>query len=112
MKNTGKPGSHTILNFEEHTGSDTPLAEWAQDFLAAAPLLIMDVEGLNFDSRLIGELINLHREFSAIWKDQPHRLVLVNLTDFSDMVFNQVKLSHIIHRYGTVSEALADSLAP
>jgi hypothetical protein len=109
MKNTGQPGSHTILNFVDPTGSDTPFAEWAKDFLDAAPVLILDVEGLNFDSRLIGELINLHRSFSAVWEDQPHRLALVNLTDFSNMVFDTVKLSHIIHRYESVSEALADS---
>ena len=108
MKNTGKPGSHTILNFEDHTGSGTPLVEWAGDFLDAAPVLILDVEGLNFDSQLIGELINLHRSFTSAWEDQPHRLALVNLTEFSNMVFDQVKLSHIIHRYKSVSEAVAD----
>ncbi|MEE8434027.1 MAG: hypothetical protein V3S64_04490 [bacterium] len=109
MKNTGQPGSHTILKFDEYSGSDTPMAECAENFLDAAPVLILDVEGLNFDSRLIGELINLHRSFSAVWKDQPHRLALVNLTEFSVMVFDQVKLSHIIHRYKSVAEVLADS---
>lgn len=108
MKKTGKPGSHTVLKYEDHIGSDSTLAEWAHDFLDAAPVLILDVEGLNFDSRLIGELINLHRSFSGVWGDQTHRLALVNLSDFSKIVFDTVKLSHIIYRYGTVSEALAD----
>ena len=109
MKNTGKPGSHTILKFDEYSGSDTTLTQWTEKFLDAAPFLILDVEGLNFDSRLIGELINLHRYFSNAWEDQPTRMALVNLSDFSKTVFNTVKLHHIIKCHDSISEALENS---
>lgn len=106
MKNTGKPGSHTVLKFDKYSSNDTTLTQWSEKFLAAAPFLILDVEGVNFDSRLIGELINLHRSFTKVWEDKPTRLALVNLSDFSKIVFDTVKLSNIIERYESVSEAL------
>lgn len=108
MKNTGKSGLYTQLKFEGHLGGDDQIAGLVHGYLDASPVLILDVEGVNFDSKMIGELINLHRAFEKVWGEQPHRIALLNVSEFSNMIFNQVKLDQIIFRCNSVDEALND----
>ena len=107
MQNTGEPGSHTILKADFHPGDDISFSECAKPHFDAAPVLILDAEGINFDSMLIGELVNLQREFEKAWSGRETRLILVNLSDFNKRVFEQVHLENIFHIHDTIQEALA-----
>ena len=108
MKTSGVEGSYTVFKIEGKSWGSASFSQEAMTFIGEAPMLILDVEDLNFDSMLIGELVVLQRELTQYWGDTPSRLAVVNLNEFSQRVFGQVKLDHILHFYPTVSDALKD----
>lgn len=83
----------TFLKLKVNSQSGQSLSEQAKPFLTQNPNLILDVEGIQFTSLTIGELVNLHQVFTNHWGERPHRILLVNMTDFSREVFRRVKLN-------------------
>ena len=107
MKNLKLDQSYTILKLSESMGAGSVLEEQIADHIHSSPLLILDVEGILFNSMLIGEIINLCMVFEAHWKDTRHRIALVNLTHTSRAAFERMHLQGRVQLCDSLGDALA-----
>ncbi|MBI3992594.1 MAG: hypothetical protein HY342_04930 [Candidatus Lambdaproteobacteria bacterium] len=83
-----------------------PLVEQLRPYLENTPNIVLDVEGIDFTSMLIGELANLARDFDKLWVNQPHGMAMTNLKPSSRQVMEAVKFDHIIPIARNYNEAL------
>ena len=79
-------------------------------YLEPSPHLILDVSGIQFNSMLIGEIVNLHQRYEKRWKGRWQRIALVNLTDTSRAVFERVRLEKFFAIFDSLAEACNDAL--
>ena len=96
----------TILKLTDSAPAQTTLTDQVSPFLIQAPHLVLDVEGIQFNSMLIGELVNVHRTFEERWRDEEHHIALVNLSEVSRAVFERVRLTEMFPVFGSIGEAL------
>jgi len=106
MKTLQLKNAYTVLRLTDVAPAQSTLTDQVEPFLGQSPQLVLDVDGIQFNSMLIGELVNVHRSFEARWKDQEHRIALVHLSDVSRSVFERVRLTEMFPIYGSVGEAL------
>lgn len=98
----------TLLRLVSDDGpAGATLPEQARAYLATCPYLLLDVRGVQFNSMMIGEIVNLYSAFSNLWQGRTHRLALVNADDFSRRVFETTHLTERIPVYASLDEALA-----
>ncbi len=98
----------TVIRLQQITNSNSSLEEQAAPYLAQNPFLLLDVEGLQFTSMNIGELVNLKGAFSKIWEPSPHRLGLLNLNSEGQQVFKISKLDQELPMFDSVAEAFKE----
>ncbi len=95
----------TVLKLTDSANLSATLGEQIRPYLETTPELILDVSGIQFNSMLIGEIVNLHQRFEQRWKERKHRIALVNLTDTSRAVFERVRLEAYFSIFDSVAEA-------
>lgn len=106
MKTLQLEQAHIVLRLTDTELSAQTLSDQTAPFLVQSPNLVLDVRGVQFNSMLIGELVNLYRSFEAQWGERPHRIALVNLSDFSREVFHRAHLDQLF----TLADSLGDAL--
>ena len=106
MKTLNYGNSCTIVRLIDSTLAGQPLGEQLRPILENTPNIVLDVEGIEFTSMLIGELANLAREFNALWVDQPHVMAMTNLKPSSRQVMETVKFDRVIPIAHSYDEAL------
>ncbi len=107
MKFLSVVDSATVLRLSDHGDSNHPLQEQIDTFMKSSPQIVLDVDGINFSSMLIGELVNVSLRLDALWEGQrTTSLSLVNVNSFSRKVLETVKLTERIPIYDTLDEAL------
>jgi anti-anti-sigma regulatory factor len=106
MKTLQLQQAYTILRLTDTLPPRRTLTEQVQPYIPQSPLLILDVDGIQFSSMLIGEIVNVHRNFEEHWKGQTHQFSLVNLSDVSRAVFERVRLTDYFPIYGSLSDAV------
>jgi anti-anti-sigma regulatory factor len=103
MKTLQVDRAYTLLRLTDNKPSEVTLTDQVAPYIEQAKRLILDVDGIQFNSMLIGELVNLHRLFERHWGGASQRIALVNLTPSSRAVMERVRLHDIF--------VLADSVA-
>jgi len=98
--------SCVVLRLSDVSSSPAPLMEQARPLIVASPFMILDVEGVQFSSMLLGEVVNLYQAFTSHWKDRRHGLAMVHVAPVSQQVMKVAKLLDRIPAYGTVDEAV------
>lgn len=97
-----------VLKLTNDSTSNLPLLEQVRKNLEQCPYLFLDVNGIQFNSMLIGEVVNVYQEFKAHWSDHMHQIALINVSEFSVKVFQSVGLTDRVPVYESVDAALAD----
>ena len=106
MKTLQLEQAYTVLRISEGTAAQATLGEQVAPHFAQGGRLILDVGGIQFNSMLIGELVNLHRRFEEGWGSDSKRITLANLTPASRAVLERVHLGEIFD----LADSLADAL--
>ena len=97
--------SCTLVKLAQADEMAAPLEEQVPS-LAQNPYVVLDVEGVQFGSMQIGELVNLARVFGEAWKGKPHGLAIINPSEQTRTVFTTVKLDVILPMFDSLEEAL------
>jgi anti-anti-sigma regulatory factor len=108
MKTLQLEQAFTVLKLSDTMPPRETLTEQVQPYLDRSPNLILDLDGILFNSMLIGELVNVHRAFEEHWKGQTHQISLVNLSEVSRAVFERVRLTDYFPIYGSFPDAMRD----
>jgi hypothetical protein len=112
MKTLQVEASYIVLKLTDRKSAPQTLTEQALPFFALSPVLVLDVDGIQFSSMLIGEILNVHRGFADQWEGNPYRVALVNVTDTSRQVLQRVRLDTMFPMFATVDEALHGAQEP
>ena len=96
---------YVIIKLSINGEYGSSLLEQLSGLLSIYPKIIFDMEGINFNSMHLGEMINLYNAFKEIWKNEDSEVILVNVTDFSKEVFLRTKLNQIFHLHNSISDA-------
>ena len=92
MKKLDINQSCTVLKLSDHSLSTRPLSEQAAPFLEKSPNLILDVAGIDFNSMLLGEIVNLHNSFAESWQGRTPRISLVIVSRTSRSLLGRANL--------------------
>ena len=107
MKNLQLEHANVVVKLTLGPGESETLGAQLQPYLELSPMLVLDVANIQFNSMLIGEIVNVHQRFEKHWGDRPHRIALVNLTPASREVFQRVRLDTYFPLFDTLAEACA-----
>lgn len=107
MKVLNLQSAVTVLRLTSDEPSGKLLTDQVSSLFGQAPNLILDLNGIQLNSMLIGELVNLNQAFTKAWRDRAHRVALVNVTDFSQQTLRSVRLNERLPIYDSVDAALA-----
>ena len=97
-----------VLKLTNHSTSNLPLQEQVSPFIDQSTMLLLDVKDIQFNSMLIGEVVNVYHEFTERWRDHYHRIGLINVSEFSTKVFESVGLTTRIPVYPNAEAAFED----
>jgi anti-anti-sigma regulatory factor len=106
MKTLQVDQAFTVVKLTDALPAKATLTEQLEPYVDRSPNLILDVSGIQFNSMLIGEIVNVHRTFEERWKNDEHRIAVVNLTDVSRTVFRRIRLDEFFPIFDTLSDAL------
>jgi anti-anti-sigma regulatory factor len=105
MKTLQLDRSYLVLRLKATTPQNGTLTEQVAPFVGPADRIILDVDGIQFNSMLIGELVNVHRLLEAE-KRSGHRIALINLTGASRTAMERVRLTEIFELADSIGEAV------
>ena len=106
MKTLSFGSACTVVRLVDSSLVGQPLGEQLQPFLEGSPNIVLDVEGIDFTSMMIGELTNLAREFDVLWGTKPHTLTMTNLKSSSRLALETMKFDRVIPIVQNYEEAL------
>lgn len=98
----------TLLRLRLTSKSDLTLGEQVTPYIEQNPLLVLDVEGLSFNSMQIGELLNIWNRFKSHWAGKAHSLAFINLTPQAREVFKIARLSKLFQICDSLGQAMDD----
>ena len=110
MKTLQLDRAYTLLRLTDTAPQRATLTEQVMPYVGQAEHLILDVDGIQFNSMLIGEIVNLRQRYEQRWKGRQHRIALVNLTDTSRAVFERVRLEKFFAIFDSVAAACDGAL--
>lgn len=100
--------AYTVLRLGQDEDQPTSLLDQALPHLGLSSVLILDVEGLRFTSLQIGEIVRLGNKFDEQWKNAPHRIAIMNLSDEAREVFAITRLDAVFKIFETLGDALKE----
>ncbi len=107
MKTLKLDQAYTVLKLSESMLGGSVLEEQIASHIYSSPMLILDVDGILFNSMLIGEVINVCKACEAHWTDARHRIALINLTKTSRAAFERMRLQDRVQLCDSLDDALA-----
>ena len=97
--------SFIILKLSDLQQSNTILDDQLEPYLNVSPNLVLDLENVNFNSMMIGELMNVYNKFAEHWRDYMHKVVIIHATENTHKAFESVKLTEKIQFFPNFEEA-------
>lgn len=67
MKTLTAERSCVVVKISDLGASNLPLEEQMRSLLGAAPYLVLDMDGIQITSMMLGELVNLYKSFEQRW---------------------------------------------
>ena len=96
----------TVISLRQASSQNGSLEEQASHHLSQNPYLFFDVQGIEFTSMNIGELVNLVASFEEIWGNRPHLIGLLHLSDNGKAIFSRIGLAKQLPSFDSIKEAL------
>ncbi len=96
----------TMLRLAESSVTGQPLVEQVHEIIESCPNIVLDVEGIQFTSMLLGELANLAKKFEQIWEDRQHSICMTHVEPASQRVLTTVKFDRLIPIASSMDEAV------
>ncbi len=95
----------SVVKLSDAAVSTLPLVNQMQPVMEASPFLILDADGIQFSSMLIGEVVNLYLAFQQRWQDHRHSMVLVHVPEKSKQVFRVARLVEKVPIFDDLEQA-------
>ena len=105
MKNLSVVRSCAVIKLSDLGTSSVPLQEQINPIVNSAPFLVLDVDGINFDSMMLGELVNLYTACSQRWGGRPYGVALIRAPEVTKQIVRIAKLAEKLPLYDDLESA-------
>lgn len=95
-----------LFKLEETSHLGLPLLEQVGPLLEQNPFVILDCEGIELSSLIIGEFVNVLRHLNDKWRDRAHGMALVNLSPPARQMFETTKIDQMLPVYNNIPDAM------
>lgn len=102
MKNLKLQDSVTILRLSESENVQLPLIDQARKSLDAGQQILIDLQGVNLNSMMVGELINLRKHYTGGLENDTEPVGLINVTPITRKLLSTVGLDKIFRDMGSL----------
>lgn len=92
MKNLTAERSCIVVKLSDLGHSTLPLQEQMRPLVNATPYLVLDADGIQFTSFMLGEMINLYMAFHDRWSGRASTLAIIRAPDVSKQAIRVAKL--------------------
>jgi len=98
--------AYCLLKLSDPEHSGPPLSEQILPYMGVSRALILDVDGIVFNSMRIGELVNVHKLHQERISAPDAVIALVRLTRTSRAAFERVRLDRLFALCDSFAEAI------
>lgn len=93
MKNLTAERSCIVVKLSDTGHSTLPLQEQMRPLVNAVPFLVLDADGIQFTSMMLGEMINLHTALQDRWSGRVTGMAIIRAPDITKQAIRIAKLS-------------------
>jgi hypothetical protein len=112
MKNLSLVRSCAVVKLSETGSSQIPLQEQIKPVVDLAPFVVLDVDGINFNSMMLGEIVNVFQANSERWGERPHGIALIRAPEVTKQILRVAKLADKLPLYDDLESAWRSFGAP
>ena len=105
MKNLSVVRSCVVVKLSDIGISQVPLQEQIKTVVSTAPYLVLDVDGVQFNSMMLGELVNVYMAYSERWAARPFGVALIRAPDVTKQIIKIAKLADKLPMYDDLESA-------
>lgn len=105
MKSLNMTRTCSLVKLSDVENPGAPLGEQLDASLRSSPALILDVDGIQFTSMMLGELVNVLGSLKAVWGANKASMALVRPTTLARQVMKVSKLDQAIPVFDDLESA-------
>ncbi len=105
MKNLTAERSCVVAKLSDVGHSTLPLQEQMRPLMDAAPYLVLDVDGIDFTSMILGEMVNLYMAFQEKWGSRPNGFAIIRAPEVTRQVIRTAKLADKMPMFDDLEQA-------
>jgi len=105
MKNLSVARSCSLVRLTDIQQSGAPLKEQVQACVNASPCLILDTDGLQFTSMMLGDLVNVYSALKERWPQGNVAMGMIGASDLTRQVMRISRLDQTISVFDTLENA-------
>lgn len=105
MKTLTAERSCVVVKISDLGASNLPLEEQMRSLLGAAPYLVLDMDGIQITSMMLGELVNLYKSFEQRWGGKACAMVIIRAPEITKQVMRIARLAEKIPLYDDLDQA-------
>ncbi len=95
-----------LFKLEETPHPGLPLLDLVGPLVEQNAFVILDCEGIELSSLIIGEFVNVLRHLNDKWQDRAHGMALVNLSPPARQMFETTKIDQMLPVYNNIPDAM------
>lgn len=105
MRNLTAERTCVVAKLSDVGQSTLPLQEQMRPLMNAAPYLVLDVDGIQFTSMMLGEIVNVYMAFQEQWGSRPNGMALIRASELTRQVLRLAKLGDKIPMFDDLEQA-------
>lgn len=105
MKNLSVVRSSVVVKLSDLGTSQVPLQEQIKAIVSVAPYLVLDIDGVPFNSMMLGELVNVYMAYAERWSGRPFGVALIRAPEVTKQIIRIAKLADKLPLYDDLESA-------
>jgi hypothetical protein len=105
MKNLSVVRSCAVVKLSDLGTSQVPLQEQIKTIVSIAPYIVLDVDGVQVNSMMLGELVNVYMACAEKWSGRSFGVALIRAPDVTKQIIRIAKLADKLPLYDDLETA-------